>query len=403
MRGLRTAHTAFVLSLFDTGLAVVRDLAAAGISVTGFDSDRNQPGFSSRRCRAVVCPKPEKDQELVELLIKEADRHSEMPVVFPASDSFVAFLARNEARLRERLLFNIPKPELVEALVSKTTQFELVERLGVIVPKYFRVSTGEELARAAKELRFPVFLKPALGHRWQEHFHSKGIRVETGEEMVRQCRAVQALGLEIVAQEIVPGPPSTNYEVSAYVSSRGEISGPFVMQKYRQHPVDFGAGTMGQSIVHPELAALMREFLVRLKTRGFAGFANTEFKWDERDGKFKYIETNPRVWQQIGLAAKCGLDFAEIQYRDLTNQPAPRPAGDYRSGVKWVDPVRDAYSFIENRKRGRLTFTEWISSLSGARAFGIFSWKDPWPAFRSIVLTRQMPALAVSFLRSLGG
>ena len=393
MRDLRTAHPAFVLSLFDTGLAVVRDLAAAGIAVTGFDSDRAQPGFSSRCCRAVVCPKPERDQELVDLLIKEAARHAEKPVIFPASDVFVSFLARNDAQLRRRFLFNIPNPDLVDTFVSKATQYEFVERTGVVAPRSLRVSNRDELALAARELQFPVFLKPALGNRWQEHFYSKGLRVETSGEMTVQWNRVHALGLDMVAQEIVPGPASGNFEVSAYVSSRGEISAPFIMQKDRQFPVDFGAGTMGRSVVYPELAMMMRKFLAKLRISGFSGFANTEFKWDERDGKFKYIETNLRVWQQIALATKCGLNFPLMQYRDLTNQPALEHIGAYRADVGWMDPVRDGYSGIESRMQGRLNLRAWLGSLSGVRVFGIFSWRDPWPALKTVVLTRQIPAL----------
>jgi len=41
-----------------------------------------------------------------------------------------------------------------------------------------------------------------------------------------------------------------------------------------------------------------------------------EFKRDPRDGKFKLMEINPRLWQWHGLAAACGIDLPRIAYAD---------------------------------------------------------------------------------------
>ena len=57
-----------------------------------------------------------------------------------------------------------------------------------------------------------------------------------------------------------------------------------------------------------------------LRGLGFHGISQVEFKRDARDGRFKLMEVNPRLWQWHGLAAACGVDLPVIAYRDLTGE-----------------------------------------------------------------------------------
>ena len=54
-----------------------------------------------------------------------------------------------------------------------------------------------------------------------------------------------------------------------------------------------------------------------LRAIGFHGVSQVEFKRDPRDGRFKLMEINPRLWQWHGLAAALGVDFPRIVYLDL--------------------------------------------------------------------------------------
>ena len=52
----------------------------------------------------------------------------------------------------------------------------------------------------------------------------------------------------------------------------------------------------------------------------YFGLSQVEFKRDPRDGKFKLMEINPRLWQWHGLAAACGVDLPRIAYADLVGE-----------------------------------------------------------------------------------
>jgi predicted ATP-grasp superfamily ATP-dependent carboligase len=82
----------------------------------------------------------------------------------------------------------------------------------------------------------------------------------------------------------------------------------------------------------PELADAAVALLLALE---FHGIAQVEFKRDPRDGTFKLIEVNPRLWEWHGLAAACGVDFPRIAYLDSVGRPPP-PARMDGDGRRWA-------------------------------------------------------------------
>ena len=105
----RTRAGAFVLGLFDTGLAAVRSLGRAGISVCGFDSDGSEPGFRSRYGTHVLCPDPARNPEaLLELLVGRARLCEVPPVLYVTSDRFVRFVSEYREALQPFVRHALP-------------------------------------------------------------------------------------------------------------------------------------------------------------------------------------------------------------------------------------------------------------------------------------------------------
>src|SRR5688572_3323569 len=61
---------------------------------------------------------------------------------------------------------------------------------------------------------------------------------------------------------------------------------------------------------------------------GNYGLAQVEFKRDPRDGEYKLMEINPRLWQWHGLAAACGVDLVDLAYRELLGERVQRKRTD---------------------------------------------------------------------------
>lgn len=366
---------AVVLGLFDTGLAVVRGLARAGIQVFGFDSEPDQPGFKSRFGAPGLCPDPTKSpDDLVEFLLERARAEGRRPVLFPTSDAFVLFVSARRDALGPWYRYALPDHDAVLTALDKAAQYARAAAAGIPVPTTYTPSTLEEVERVARAVSYPAVVKPRIGHLWRERFAGrKALRFDDPTSLVAWCREARVAGA-VVVQEHVEGPNSSHCKVCAYFDHAGAAHAVICMRKIRQYPVDFGVGTMMETVIEPEV----RELGLRLfRALDWRGPGSIEFKRDRRDGRWKLIELNARLWQQHGLAAASGLDFPLIQYRELTG--TAQACNGYAVGVRWMDEFRDPRSVWEHRRRGLMGLTDWARSLCRTRAWALWALDDPAP------------------------
>ncbi len=154
-----------------------------------------------------------------------------------------------------------------------------------------------------------------------------------------------------MVQELVPGGDEELYSLGSYLREDGEPLGLFSGRKLEQVPPLVGTCRVGEAVWVQEVVDAGLRFLRAL---GYHGISQVEFKRDPRDGRFKLMEINPRLWQWHGLAAACGVDIPLIAYRDLTGESVA-PASMNGSGKRWAiiaHARREA-----RRSRGRRTST----------------------------------------------
>ena len=93
-----------------------------------------------------------------------------------------------------------------------------------------------------------------------------------------------------------------------------------------------GSARVGEAIWVDEIVG---QGLDLLRALDFHGISQLETKRDPRDGRYKLMEVNPRLWQWHGLAAACGVDLPVIAYRDLTGEKV-EPVTMNGSGRVWT-------------------------------------------------------------------
>jgi hypothetical protein len=91
--------------------------------------------------------------------------------------------------------------------------------------------------------------------------------------------------------------------------------------------------------------------------------SQVEFKRDPRDGRFKLMEVNPRLWLWHGLAAALGVDFARITYLDLLGRRSAPVTTEGKDG-RWAITLLAG----ESPAVPRLPYVE-----------AVFSFDDPKP------------------------
>jgi D-aspartate ligase len=213
---------------------------------------------------------------------------------------------------------------------SKRAQLAEAEAAGVDVPRTHYPRTAGEARAAAEELGLPVLVKPEHPVGFKQRFRRQAFRCESLEEVEDAYTRAEEFGAMV--QELIPGGDDTLYTVGSYVARDGRPLGVFSGRKLRQTPPGIGTCRVGEAVwVQDAVDAALR----LLEGFGYFGLSQVEFKRDPRDGKFRLMEINPRLWQWHGLAAACGVDLARIAYADLVGE-APHKVTMNGEGKRWA-------------------------------------------------------------------
>jgi D-aspartate ligase len=116
-----------------------------------------------------------------------------------------------------------------------------------------------------------------------------------------------------------------------------------------------------------------------MRALGIEGFANSEWKQDERDGIYKLMEVNARHNLSSLLAVRCGVEFPWIDYRFRMDGVVPEPPERVEQGRYWIDLVRDLASSLGDLRSDRLTVGEFLKPYLRHHVGAHWSWRDPLP------------------------
>jgi D-aspartate ligase len=334
------------------------------------------PGAASRYSRFTEQSLPWADSwkqpdALVESLIEFAKTQTERPVLFYQTDGELLLVSRNRERLHKYFRFTVADPELVEALVDKERFQKLAERLNLPVPRARRLKPADEFETF--DLHYPVVVKPLTRRpeTWKTLVPSgKALRVNSADEMRKLWTRLTSSTIELLAQELVPGPETKIESYHVYVDAQGSIRGEFTGRKIRTYPLEYGDSTALLTTSEADVTALGRELVQRLSLRGVAKF---DFKRSP-DGRLYLLEVNPRfnLWHHLGALA--GVNLPALVYRDLLGE-APPSITQAKPGLCWTRVWQDALAAHKSEVR----LAQWAKWTMRAEAKRLLAWDDPMP------------------------
>jgi predicted ATP-grasp superfamily ATP-dependent carboligase len=109
---------------------------------------------------------------------------------------------------------------------------------------------------------------------------------------------------------------------------------------------------------------------------GYNGICGTEYKWDSRDSRWKFMEINfrPTLWFAITRAS--GVDIVYDAYRDFIGWKVKRKIGTQRNGILWQFLARDCASFLYYLRAGEFDTKALKQFLSPRKEYAVISFKD---------------------------
>ncbi len=356
-------------------LGAVRSLGRRGIPVWVLTDEHLLAGTSRYARRRLPWPDAGETQR-VDYLRGLAERHGLAGwVVFPSGDEAAALIARNHAALAEYYRLTTPAWEMLQWAYDKRSTYRLAKQVGVDTPWTFEPESREQLV--ALDISFPVLLKPAYKRTANAFTHAKAWRVEDRESLLARYDEARSLvdAEAIMLQGLIPGGGESQFSFAALCQS-GRVLASITALRRRQYPLEFGqASTYVETIQDREVERLARALLAVLC---YDGLIEVEFKLDRRDGRFKLLDLNPRMWGWHTLGAKAGVDFSYLQWLLSSDRPVAEQYA--RPGVRWVRMVTDVPAVAASLRRGLLSVGDYLRSLRPPLATAIFAADDLAPS-----------------------
>jgi hypothetical protein len=263
-------HRALACVLGD--LDLIRPLGRPGIRCAVV-APPGSVNTKSRFARAVI---PWSDEEiadggadLLDALMRFAARTRDAPVLYYGEDEQLLFVSRHRETLARAFRFVIAEPGLVEDLVDKARFMQLAERLRMPVPATRHVRPGTRCAVPEIGLRFPLVAKPLRRRRsWYEHdYTAKALQIASQSELRQWWPRWAQQGIELLLQELIPGPETCIESYHVYVDQRGEIASEFTGRKICTLPAELGHSTALTITDAVDVAAVGRALVEAMRLR----------------------------------------------------------------------------------------------------------------------------------------
>jgi D-aspartate ligase len=357
------------------GLSIARSLGRRGVPVWV----TAPPGVRLASCSRYVLrtlPWPNGDYEAqAAYLLELAERYElDQWVLFPTSDESAALLSRFHSPLSRRFRVATPAWDVLRWAYDKRLTYRLAAEQQVDYPPTIYAATEADLEGV--RCAFPAILKPATHASMNRFTADKAWPVANREELLARYREARELIPPdlIVIQERIPGGGESQFSYAALCCD-GQPIASLTARRTRQYPIDFGySSSFVETLDVPEIVAPSRRLLGAIR---YTGIVEVEYKLDARDGRYKLLDINPRLWTWSPLGGRAGVDFPYLLWQMILGRPVPEQIG--RTGVHWVRMSTDVPAAIHEMLRGRLSLGAYLRSLRGPVEFALMAADDPLP------------------------
>jgi predicted ATP-grasp superfamily ATP-dependent carboligase len=361
------------------GLGIVRSLGRRGIAVCVITDEHTLGGFS-RFARYRLAWPQSSDEDRLKFLFELGSRPEFTGwTLFPTGDETAALIAKSYAQLTTRFVLTTPPWETLRWAYDKRLTYTLAGSLGIPYPHTLYPQGRED--PVLRDVIFPMILKPAAKSEPSRFTREKAWVVTDRAQLITRYDEASTMiePSKIMLQELIPGSGDCQFSYAALLD-QGKPLASIVALRQRQHPIDFGrSSSYVVSIEQPEVESWARKILAHMR---FTGLVEVEFKRDPRDGEFKLLDINPRVWGWHSLCARAGVDFPFLTWQFVHGVALDEMRA--RAGVHWVRMTTDVLAALQAFRRRNLSIYWYLKSLQRPMEFAIWTKDDPVPVLLEV-------------------
>jgi D-aspartate ligase len=378
-----------ILGSFINALGLVRSFGEKGINSVVIDYTSGISFKSKYAVGIKISESYKKDEKLVvNFLIKIGKKLPKKGFFLSTNDDFLIIISKYRKILEYYYIYPMSEWSVIEKCIDKSKFQKAISSLDIPKPKSVLASSVYEVKEKLAGLNFPVVIKPTITIGFSEKMKLSGRtiilqNINEFNSIYERIIKFKCDNIPLIVQENIPGDPSSLYTITSYSNKNADIIAYSIGHKIRQYPP--AAGTIISGIVLPvkEIYEISKPLI---KSIGFHGIANTEFKFDYRDNKFKIIEINARPGKWNFSALKTGLNLPYIAYEEVALHKKSCFIGTSFKKIVWIETFKDLmlsiYGFKKlGYKKYHLSIKEWWKSIKGKKVDCLWSTKDPLPFF----------------------
>jgi D-aspartate ligase len=363
---------AVVLSSDAIGLGAVRSLHAGGVPTIAVVLDPWEPVRFSRYGQKVIVPRSRDLEAAILDVLARIDRDPR-PVLIPTSDLLAHIVAKHRAVLDRRFRCCVPPDAAIDVVLDKARDTELLEGTEIPFPRTVQALPASP-ADLIRRLDLPLIVKPRT-YRDKEGLGWRNVVIRSLADAEEFYRTSSAVFSRVIAQELIPGPDHALWECICLFDAASEIARAFTFRKLSTMPAHYGATSRATS----ERSDALLDLAAAIGNRfGYSGIADIDVKYDARDGRYKYLELNPRLGLCHYFGTRCGVKLTLDAYRLACGEalPAAPPQVDGRTFLAVLEEIGGR---LHDGDSMPLVLRDLLLALVRGPVGPYFAWDDIWP------------------------
>lgn len=259
-------------------------------------------------------------------------KHSDKKLLLIGSNDFyIRLIVENKYMLDKYYKFYSIDLDLLNNLLIKDNFYTVFKQSGLDLPETCIYPCNQKKSITVKQLnkfKYPIIIKPGNGVSYYKHHfegQAKVYKLNSREELLNTIKKIEKSGYNdnLIIQEFIPGDDTRLCDAIFFCDKNHNVTLSTFAQIGLQEHTKTGVGNCTVLVngfcefnnVEQQLNK-MKNFLEYVNYEGFAEF---DMKFDERDGKYKIFEINPRQARSSYYLAACGHNLVKYMVDDLIN------------------------------------------------------------------------------------
>lgn len=360
------------------GLGIIRILGRYGYQCILINTAKNNQGPYSKYCKKsynYYYNDDPKGEKLIEFLLDNKKLYSNS-LIIPDNDNSALILSKNKSKLSKYYKILVANISALKICNDKKLTFETARKIGVPFP--ITIYPKKEADLNHKSLRYPCIMKPRECYFFKKKYNKKAFLIKDKKELLSKFKQVSKDNFSVGVSEIIPGNYQTMYQITFYISQKGNFNASCLTHKIREAPPLFGTGCVVRTIkMIPEIEKLTKIYTKKI---GYKGIGMIEFKYDYNDKKYKILDFNPRPIIFQNLFKKAGIDLLYLATLDYFDNKELE-IKEYKTNVYWINLLGDIYYYLLKKNT---SLKEYIKPYFKKKVFDCFVISDIKPFLHQI-------------------